>query len=143
MLVFVDTSAWISLYKRKDPHHDAVREAFQRLVLDSVGLVTSSDVLDETYTRLRYDAGHRHALDFGSYIRDALQARLLVLRWVNEEISQAAWEIFEKYSDHTLSMIDCTSAVIARTDRVSAVLTLDRDFEILGFAVLPSPSPEH
>lgn len=137
MLVFVDTSAWISLFKAKDPHHQEVRGAFERLIRDGAGLVTSSDVLDETYTRLRYDVGHPYVLEFGAYLQGALRERLLVLRWVNEEIAEAAWGIFEKYSDHVLSMTDCTSAVLARADQVSAVLTLDRDFEILGFAILP------
>lgn len=137
MLVFVDTSAWIALYKQKDPHHAAVRGAFERLVRDGAGFITTSDVLDETLTRLRYDVGHRYAVEFRTYIDEAVKERLLVLRWVTEETAKAAWGIFQKHSDQELSLTDCTSAVICREDKVSAVLTLDRDFEMLGFSVLP------
>jgi len=137
LLVFVDTSAWIALFKEKDPHHATVRRAFEGLVRDGAGFITSSDVLDETFTRLRYDVGHQYAVEFRSYVRAALEQRLLALRWVTEDISRAAWVIFEKYSDQELSLTDCTSAIICREDKVSVVLTLDRDFEMLGFAVLP------
>lgn len=136
--VFVDTGAWIALYKKADPHHTAVAAAWEALRSEGAALVTSSDVLDETYTRLCYDVGHRWALSFHRFIEEAKTGDELVVQWVTEAIFQDAWSLFEQYDDQTLSLTDCTSAAICHRLHIRTILTLDRDFLILGFETLPT-----
>lgn len=137
LAVFVDTSAWIALFKQKDPAHDTIARAWNQLRREGMAIVTSSDILDETYTRLRYDVGHAWAVTFHRSILDAVAAERLVVEWVEEGIAAEAWAIFEKFGDQALSFTDCTSAAICRRLKIPRVLTLDGDFRILGFEVLP------
>jgi len=43
----------------------------------------------------------------------------------------------ERYADRSLSFADCVGAVTAREARAAAVLGLDADFAVLGFALEP------
>ncbi|HHV62167.1 MAG TPA: PIN domain-containing protein [Firmicutes bacterium] len=72
MMVFVDTSAWISLIAKKDPHHEEVARKWGELLEHSAGLVTSSDVCSETLTHLRYNAGHKVMLHSCGSVRDLI-----------------------------------------------------------------------
>ena len=43
----------------------------------------------------------------------------------------------ERFSDRLLSFADCAGAVTAREARAAAVMALDQDFSVLGFALEP------
>ncbi len=60
-----------------------------------------------------------------------------MIEWVEKGMAAEAWAIFEKFEDQTLSFTDCTSAALCRRLKIPRVLTLDGDFRILGFEVLP------
>lgn len=61
-MIFVDTSFWIALRNRRDPHHAEARALFERRA--DAGLVTSNQVRGETWTYLRRRAGHPSAAGF-------------------------------------------------------------------------------
>jgi predicted nucleic acid-binding protein len=42
-----------------------------------------------------------------------------------------------KFSERSLSFVDCVGAVTAREGRAAAVFGLDADFSVLGFALEP------
>ncbi len=60
--VFVDTSGWLALVLRNDQYHQSATAYYQLLRSNKMPLVTSDYVLDETLTRLRYDAGLQTAI---------------------------------------------------------------------------------
>ncbi len=137
--IFVDTSAWISLVAAKDPHHAAVADEWRKQAGRGTGFVTSSDVVAETITFLRYRAGHATAVDFRRLIGRAVGEGRLILPWVDEELFESGWRIFVKYTDHELSMTDCTSFALCRRERIKTTLSLDRHFLADGMAILPGP----
>ncbi len=136
MLVFVDTSAWIGVVARKDSFHPLAKDFYKRLLDEKALLVTSNYVLDETVTRIRYDIGHKQAVEFLQAVDAASSQSLLRVYWVSEEIAQAARELFEKYSDQMLSFTDCTSAVICHRLTIEKVFTFDKHFAMLGFQMV-------
>ena len=77
-------------------------------------LVTSDYVLDETYTRLRCDAGLQIASAAKEVIDEAQRLNLLHVEWVNERIAEESWKLFIKYQDQKISFTDCTSWSICK-----------------------------
>jgi predicted nucleic acid-binding protein len=108
-----------------------------RLSAAGTRTLTSSLVLAETATRLRYDAGVPTALEFREVIGDAIAAGRLAVRYADPELDRKAWALMERYADHVFSFTDCAGAVTAREGRAEAVLGLDTDFTVLGFALEP------
>lgn len=53
------------------------------------------------------------------------------------EDEAAGIELFDKYSDQSVSFTDCISFVLMRTRKIKRVFSFDRHFEILGFDLLP------
>jgi hypothetical protein len=134
--VFVDTGAFVALVDRRDKNHAAASRCLRRLAKASRPLVTSTYVLDEAITMLRFAAGHSAAVGFGE--------RLASTRWcrvhdVDDQLRSAAWEIFARYDDQRFSFTDCTSFALMRAMGVSDAFTFDRtDFAAAGMTTLPA-----
>ena len=137
MRVFVDTSGWIAVADDSDKHHSEAKSYYLRLLREGAGLLTSNYVLAETYTWLRYHAGHQFAIRFHQMITAAEGLGDLEVLWVDRAISDAAWQIFEEYSDQVFSFVDCTSFVLARRARVNEVFAFDEHFAMMGFVMRP------
>ncbi|NPV53717.1 MAG: PIN domain-containing protein [Firmicutes bacterium] len=139
MMVFVDTSAWVSLIAKKDPYHEEVARKWSELLEHNAGLVTSSDVCSETLTHLRYNAGHSVALSFYRSLKSAQAQNRILIDWVSPAIFEKAWNLFQRYDDQVFSMVDCTSFIICKKRRIKTALTLDKHFIIMGFEAIPNP----
>lgn len=98
--LFIDTGAWVALNNKKDKHHkNAVKD--NRDFLDSGYFYLTSDyILDETYTLLRFDVGHKKAVEFGYEIKDLQKKVKINIFHINQVVLDKAWEIFEKYSSN-------------------------------------------
>ena len=136
-LVFVDTGAWIALLNSRERLHLRARETYASCSNQGVRLATSSDVLDETTTRLRYDVGLKAALAFRDAVESAQQKRLLRVLWVDANVHRQAWALLERHRDIELSFTDATSAAIARALKMKTVFGFDGDFRSLGFELIP------
>lgn len=134
--VFVDTSAWISLTVAQDSFHTECKEIYKLIKAYRCQLVTTDAVLSETLTRLRYDSGFYTVAQFYKTIEAAVRSGHLDLFWSSQEVFKKAWKIMEKFQDHSISFVDCLSAVHANDRKIEFMFTLDNDFVILGFTVL-------
>ncbi len=65
--IFVDTSAFVALFDKKDQFYQKAKDYFMSLESGAVQLHTSNYIIDETITRIRIKNGHRLALEFGKY----------------------------------------------------------------------------
>jgi predicted nucleic acid-binding protein len=135
--VFVDTGAWIALLRKDDAKHMDAARGWARLLRDGARLITSSFVVSESATRLRYDAGLPAALAFRDRIRQAVDRGLLRVVWIDEEVADEGWGVLERYADLALSLTDATSAAIATRLRITDVFTFDADFRPMGFTLHP------
>ena len=137
MRTFVDTSAWVAIVDDSDRYHSKSKSHYLQLLKEKTGLLTSNYVLAETYTWLRYRVGHRYAVRFHKMATSAEKLRTLEILWVDRTIADAAWGIFEKYSDQIFSFTDCTSFVLARRAKVNEAFAFDKDFAVMGFVMRP------
>ena len=135
--VFVDTGGWIAMSVVRDRFHRKAASYYRKISKKNVSLLTSNYILSETYTRIRYDDGHAKAVQFNAIIQEAIKTGRLHLEWVTPAIHQEAWKMFENYSDHVFSFVDCTSFVIARHIGAVETFGFDEHFKTMGFTLRP------
>ncbi len=133
----MDSSGWIALYNRRDANHSLAAGALSSLIGQSVRLVTSDYIVDETLTHLRAWGGHHVAVAIGTVLLDHP-----LLDWVHVDraVWAAAWDIFVKYDDQPFSFTDCTSFAIMRNRTIREAFAFDTDYERMGFALWPGAS---
>jgi predicted nucleic acid-binding protein len=132
--IFIDTGAWIALYVPRDAHHQEARTAWEECKRQRAVLLTSNYVVAEAITAVRRLASHKRATGLGEAL---LESRALHRIYINELLEQAAWALFKQYDDQEFSFTDCTSFAVMRAEKIKKAFTFDRDFQIVGFQVLP------
>ncbi|MBU0570738.1 MAG: PIN domain-containing protein [Bacteroidetes bacterium] len=133
MELFVDTSAFISLANRKDQFHPLAR-GFLETIDSRTKFHSSNYIIDEAITRIRITAGHASATAFGKNI---FSSKLYQIHYVNQEVEQEAFKLFEKYSDKKLSFTDCTSFALMKGLNIKKAFAFDEDFVHSGFETVP------
>jgi uncharacterized protein len=129
--VFVDTGAWVALQYRRDQYHSRARTVLRRLRSDDLGLVTTEWVMAESVTLLKARGAVDHALTFG----EAVQAgRLGYMVESTAERRRRAWELFTRYRDRRVSLVDCASFAVMEELGLNRFFGFDDDFVRAGFA---------
>jgi predicted nucleic acid-binding protein len=141
--VFMDSSAWFAVADPNDRNHPEAAEYFVGLIRRGHELVTSSDVLTETYARFKHATGPSSAARFRSAVKLARTQGLVRVVAVDTDVARKAWEIFERYHDRLSSFRHCTSFVIAGRLGIRDVFSFHEDFSTIGFRVWPSPSAKN
>jgi uncharacterized protein len=125
--IFWDTSAIYAYINRKDPNHEAVKNAVSRC---KGKLIISNYIFDEIITlvsaRLRHDA----AVHVGNILMNSPQ---IERSWITPQDEINAWMLFSERSDKQYSFTDCTSFVIMRRLGLKKCLALDEHFRQEGF----------
>jgi len=135
--IFVDTWAWYALVDKADQDHTLAQLANEDLLNGGHIFVTTNFVLDEAVTLIRYNVGHKTAVEFWHKLQQLMQNGLVDLVRVDETHEKIAWQIFEQYADQTFSYTDCTSFAVMRTLQLTRVFTADHHFTTMGFTVVP------
>lgn len=136
--LFVDTGGWIALLKRDDHMHVGAGAYYEAQVAEGRRFLTTNYVIDETATRLRYDAGLEAAVAFRRAVERAVAERRLRVVWIDARLEREGWDILERYADIPLSLTDATSVAVARGSKATEVFGFDRHFRALGFDVQPA-----
>lgn len=134
MSLFVDSSAWIGLFGRADKYYHPASQAFSTLNTQPQHLFTSDYVIDETLTHILITYGRHNALRFGRWV---LSASFVDILRVDENVWQAAWEMFQNYDDKQWAFTDCTSFALMRQHNLHRAFAFDRHFEQAGFQLWP------
>jgi predicted nucleic acid-binding protein len=136
--VFLDTGAFLALADEDDKYHSAATSVYTELLQAKAQLLTSSFVLSETYSLIRFKVGHRAAVEFMKSF-----AGIRILR-VSEAIEQTAKFIFVRYDDKDFSFVDCTSFALIDYHKLDHAFAFDSHFRQYRFkrhvAVLPVES---
>ncbi len=128
--IFVDTSGWYALTDVRDPHPEPAKDWFEQ---NTLPLVTTDYVLDETLTFIRMNLGHRMAVQFGERLLESALAQIVAVTYHDR---QAAWQIFKKFKDQKFSFTDCTSFAVMKRLVLRQALTVDKHFRVMGFIVV-------
>jgi len=100
-------------------------------------LHTSDYIIDETVTFLRYHISHATACTALDNFRDLETAGLLICHSIDKDLRRRAEELFRQYHDQKFSFTDCTSFALCQQRGLHHVVTVDSDFRILGFLLVP------
>jgi predicted nucleic acid-binding protein len=132
--VFVDTGGWVALQDASDRHHRSAAATLPAILLTCKSLVTSNQVVGETYTYLRTIRGYAGARRFLEGV--AATAKLERL-FVTEGIERDAYQILHRYADHPFSFVDATSFALMRQERLRYAFAFDAHFATAGFVRIP------
>jgi predicted nucleic acid-binding protein len=123
--VFVDTSAYIASLYRKDINHRKALEISQELFDKGADFITSNVVVYEVYTVLARKVEKTTAILFHQKIID----ESLPIVYMDEDLEEIAFSIFEKEKSKNVSFFDCTSFAIIKKLQIKSIFSFDRDFE--------------
>lgn len=129
-MIFVDTGAFLALYRKRDQHH---REAARLWPTIERPLLTSNHIVDELATLLGRLIGFGSAAD---RIVDLYSSKSIEVLHSEREDELEAIRWMRKYADQEISFTDCISFAMIRRNRIETVFTFDRHFRDAGFRVI-------
>jgi predicted nucleic acid-binding protein len=131
--VFIDTSAFYALEDADDRHHQEARAIQRRFQHERPLLFTTHHILDEAVTLIGSKLHPARAVRFARHV---LSSRMIRLVRTDEDVEQAALNVYERFDDPRLSFTDCLSFAVMRGLGISTAFAFDRHFEQAGFEQL-------
>jgi hypothetical protein len=129
-MIFVDTGAWYASVVPSDPNHAA---AVQWLNANVEPLLTTDFVIDETLTLLKARGHLRRALALGT---QWFVGNRSILHHLTPAQVEAAWQIFQRFTDKDWSFTDCTSKVVMEQLALLTAFAFDQHFRQFGGVVV-------
>jgi hypothetical protein len=126
MSVFVDTGGWFASVTPADRYHSKVVSFLRD---NSLPLVTTDYVIDETLTLLRARGEAMKAIAFGRQVMDLNLANVV---HITPEIVSKAWALFRDQPARKWSFTDCTSKVVMDERHIRQAIFLDDHFREFG-----------
>jgi predicted nucleic acid-binding protein len=133
-MIFIDTSAFYALFDRDDNHYNSAAQAWKAMREQPEQLACSNYILLETTALLQNRLGMPAVLDFAGL------SNLLSVYWVDIELHKRAVATLLTAGRRGLSLVDCVSFEIMRTQGIRTAFTFDPHFTEQGFTCLPSTS---
>ena len=138
MRIFVDTGAWFAVQVVDDEHHGRAVKALRALSERAVTLVTTNQVIGETYTLLRTVRGYRAAARFVELVEATSRLERL---FVTEDLERRAFALLDRYREHDFSFVDGTSFSVMKAERIRHAFAFDAHFATAGFVRIPADLP--
>lgn len=135
--LFIDTGAWIALIVETDHFHKKASSYFESLDL-SIKRFTSSYVIAETYTWLRYRKGFKYADNFLDVINRSKASATLDVIVGEKDTLELAEQLLRDFQDQRLSYVDAVSMAIMKKERINQVFGFDHHFYLMDFELVPS-----
>jgi predicted nucleic acid-binding protein len=129
-MVFLDTTAVMSLFDGRDTHHNESKTTFEKVLETRTKMALTDYILDECITTILARVDHRTAMRAGEFI---LNSRTIDLIWLDNAQKLAAWDYFKKHDDQGFSFTDCTSFVLMKEMKISHYISFDDHFKQAGF----------
>lgn len=131
--VFADTGYWIGLLSEKDQWHEQAVAARDRIGART--LVTTDEVLTECLSLMCEQGAvlRKLAVELVRAIMDNPNVRVLPQ---SRSTFLRALNLFEKRSDKSYSLVDCSSMAAMRSEGLTEVVSTDDHFRQDGFVNL-------
>ena len=117
----IDAGPLIALFDRDDKFHISVKDFIKRF---KGRLYTSWPVIAEVLHMLDYSVNTQ--IDFLKWVR---KGALDIKQITTEDISRII-ELSEKYSDIPMDFADASLIIIAESERIKEIISIDADFYI-------------
>ena len=133
--IFIDTGAFLALEDESDQYHEAALQ-FREQVLRKkrYEMITTSYILDETLTLIRFRINIKASVDFSKEIR---KSKVVKIVHVSREMEGKARDIFERYDDKDFSFTDCVSFVVMWERGIKEAFAFDQHFNQMGYIRKP------
>jgi len=134
--LFIDTGAWIALVVESDHFHNKAR-TFMESLDSAMKRCTSSYVISETYTWLRYREGFIYADNFLDIINRSNANGVLDIIIGDRDTLELGEQLLSDFSDQRLSYVDAISMAMMKKEQISKVFGVDHHFYLMDFEVVP------
>ncbi|MGK5095540.1 PIN domain-containing protein [Deltaproteobacteria bacterium TL4] len=134
-MIFVDTGAWIALIDTSDQYHREAVSIYTCLKKQQARFLTTDYVVDETITRVRYDASHHLALQCLDLLTLSKDTGILRMIHTDEVIFNEAVSTFRKYDSAVLSFTDCVSFAVCKRYEINQTFAFDQHFLMMGISL--------
>lgn len=129
MKVFVDTSAFLSILDRSDPHHEQADQIWRQLLAqENTALYCTNYVLLESIALIQNRLGMSFVTVF-----QAKTTPVLTVKWVDETLHQAGVLAIVTANRRQLGLVDCVSFAAMRELNIQHCFAFDAHFYEQGF----------
>lgn len=125
MRVFVDASAWVAFFNRRDAHHVEARQGFADLLRAGTPMATSTWVTYEAITIVRSRLGYGRARRLWQF---ATNRRIVTMVRVDAATEVAALRLFWRFRDKDWGVVDCSSLVLMEQVGCDVAFGFDEHF---------------
>jgi uncharacterized protein len=132
MVVYLDTSAILSILYEEDVNHAKAVETWVNMAREEIKLVCNNYVFVETFSLLQ----RRYGMEKARALQERI-APLLDVDWLDPEQHEIAVSSVLAANRRSLSLVDCSSFETMRRLRLETVFTFDEHFKEQGFTVVP------
>lgn len=129
--VFVDTSFFIAVANEKEQKHELAKKVLAGCNAQKFSLYTSDYVLAELVTLMR--CRRKEPFDAVFSFLKKIELSEIRLFGITQDIFADALIFMGRYKDHFFSMTDCINFMVMKDLQTKDVLTLDKDFTIVGY----------
>lgn len=132
MSLFVDTSALYALLVATEAESAAIAVAFTGALDAGRVLTTTNYVLIESAALLQRRFGVEAVYDLEERVVPTLN-----VHWVRADTHRRGVDLLRRVDRGDLSLVDCVSFVVMRSEGIREALALDDDFAAQGFRLVP------
>ncbi|HRQ24394.1 MAG TPA: PIN domain-containing protein [Anaerolineales bacterium] len=131
-MIFVDTSAILSVLVTNDVHHERAVQRWHNLLEENQIMLTNNYVLVESTVIIQKRLGLTKVRDFQENILP-----FLTTEWLDETQHNIALQHVLAANRRQLSLVDCSCFETMRRLNIEKVFTFDSHFREQGFEIIP------
>jgi predicted nucleic acid-binding protein len=133
--LFVDTSGWANLIDISQPYHNLAVEIYHEHRSQKHKIITTNYIICELVALLSSPLRISRAKVI-AFIQSLKKSPFIQIIHVDEIIDSHAWELLTQREDKNWSLVDCSSFIIMKQNKINEALTNDHHFEQAGLIKL-------
>lgn len=122
--VFVDTSAFVALFRTRDVHYDRARTISEQMLRERTIGIATEIAIAETMTVLSMWEGKEAAVRFWNW----LQEEDMDIVSISPEVRDRAFEIFAHHPSKNFPFFDAVSLALMEREGITHAFSFDRHF---------------
>ena len=123
--VFVDASAWIALYHKRDKYHQSAWRIYEELLDEGKRFLTTNWVAYEAISLLKSRVSYEAAKTLWEILQDSELSQVV---HIDKRLEDQAVDLFWKYQDKSWGVVDCSSIIVMEMKGCSLAFGYDRHF---------------
>jgi uncharacterized protein len=131
--VFVDSGAWIALFRAGDSNHLAADTMLRSAITKRTPLLTTNLVVAEVHRFILHRIGIRPASIAIERIAMSQHVRTIFATAAHDREARR-W--LSRFADQRFTYTDAVSFAVMKAAALHTAMTFDRDFAVAGFSIL-------